>query len=57
MIWGLGWSSIRSSRSWTARICSDIKDPTGKRLLVEFAETVKRQREGFVDYQWPKPGA
>ncbi|MBK0538793.1 cache domain-containing protein, partial [Klebsiella pneumoniae] len=34
----------------------EIKDPTGKRLFVEFAETVKRQREGFVDYQWPKPG-
>ncbi|WP_414645968.1 cache domain-containing protein [Bradyrhizobium sp. 26S5] len=34
----------------------DIKDPTGKRLLVEFAEIVKRKGEGFVDYQWPKPG-
>ncbi|MGL1687300.1 cache domain-containing protein, partial [Vibrio parahaemolyticus] len=34
----------------------DIKDPTGKRLFVEFAEIVKRQGEGFVDYQWPKPG-
>jgi methyl-accepting chemotaxis protein len=35
---------------------SDTKDPTGKRLFVEFAETVKRQGSGVVDYQWPKPG-
>ncbi|MCC8978353.1 methyl-accepting chemotaxis protein [Bradyrhizobium acaciae] len=34
----------------------DIKDPTGKQLFVEFAEIVKRKGEGFVDYQWPKPG-
>src|SRR5262249_4051972 len=35
---------------------SDNKDPTGKRLFVEFVETVKRQGSGFVRYQWPKPG-
>ncbi|MGY3486532.1 methyl-accepting chemotaxis protein [Bradyrhizobium sp. USDA 4011] len=34
----------------------DIRDPTGKQLFVEFAEIVKRNGEGFVDYQWPKPG-
>jgi len=34
----------------------DIKDPTGKRLFVEFAETVKRQGSGVVEYHWPKPG-
>jgi methyl-accepting chemotaxis protein len=36
---------------------SQMKDPTGKRLFVEFAETVKRQGSGFVSYLWPKPGA
>ncbi|UFX45757.1 cache domain-containing protein [Bradyrhizobium sp. 41S5] len=34
----------------------EIRDPTGKQLFVEFAEIVKRNGEGFVDYQWPKPG-
>ena len=35
---------------------ADIKDPTGKRLFVEFADMVRTRKEGFVDYQWPKPG-
>jgi methyl-accepting chemotaxis protein len=35
---------------------SDIRDPEGKQLFVEFVETVKRQQSGFVDYYWPKPG-
>jgi methyl-accepting chemotaxis protein len=34
-----------------------VQDPTGKRLFVDFVETVKRQGQGFVDYYWPKPGA
>ena len=35
---------------------SEMKDPNGKRLFVEFAETVKSHGAGFVEYQWPKPG-
>ena len=35
---------------------TDNKDPNGKRLFVEFADTVKKHGSGFVDYQWPKPG-
>jgi methyl-accepting chemotaxis protein len=35
---------------------SNSKDPNGKKLFVEFAEVVKKQGSGFVDYQWPKPG-
>lgn len=34
----------------------DNKDPTGKRLFVDFVDTVKRQGSGFVEYHWPKPG-
>lgn len=34
----------------------NVKDPTGKPLFVEFAETVKKNGSGFVDYEWPKPG-
>jgi methyl-accepting chemotaxis protein len=34
----------------------DMKDPTGKRLFVEFADVCKAKGEGFVDYMWPKPG-
>lgn len=33
-----------------------IKDPTGKRLFIEFGEIVKNTGSGFVDYEWPKPG-
>jgi methyl-accepting chemotaxis protein len=35
---------------------SYFKDPTGKRIFVEFAEVVRRQSAGYVNYLWPKPG-
>jgi methyl-accepting chemotaxis protein len=35
---------------------SDIRDPNGKKLFVEFADIARRQKQGFVDYEWPKPG-
>ena len=35
---------------------TDLKDPAGKHLFVEFAETVKKDGAGFVSYLWPKPG-
>ena len=35
---------------------SDMKDPNGKKLFVEFVDTVKKHKEGMVDYLWPKPG-
>ncbi len=31
---------------------SDNKDPNGKKLFVEMAETCKRDGEGFVEYMW-----
>jgi methyl-accepting chemotaxis protein len=36
---------------------SDYKDPDGKKLFVEFVETVKKEGSGHVDYLWPKPGS
>ena len=36
---------------------TDTKDPNGKRLFIEFVETVKAKGAGFVDYMWPKPGS
>ena len=36
---------------------SQLKDPNGKRIFVEFSETVAKSGNGFVDYIWPKPGA
>ncbi|WP_438747879.1 methyl-accepting chemotaxis protein [Pararhizobium sp. O133] len=36
---------------------TENKDPNGKHLFVEFANTVKASGKGFVDYYWPKPGA
>ena len=36
---------------------SDMKDPNGKPLFVEFVDTVKKDGAGYVDYLWPRPGA
>jgi len=36
---------------------AENKDPTGKRLFVEFVDTVKANGAGFVFYMWPKPGS
>jgi len=36
---------------------SDMKDPNGKRLFVEFVEVVKKDGAGYVDYLWPRPGS
>jgi diguanylate cyclase (GGDEF)-like protein/PAS domain S-box-containing protein len=35
---------------------SDFTDPNGKRLFVEFVDTVRKSGAGFVDYLWPEPG-
>ncbi|MEJ2201062.1 MAG: methyl-accepting chemotaxis protein [Desulfuromonadaceae bacterium] len=35
---------------------SASKDPNGKALFVEMATIAKTQGQGFVDYQWAKPG-
>ena len=35
---------------------ADMKDPNGVPLFQEFVRTAKAQGEGFVHYQWPKPG-
>jgi len=34
------------------RDATDMKDPNGKRLFVEFVDVVKRQGAGFVAYEW-----
>ncbi|MDD4977401.1 MAG: methyl-accepting chemotaxis protein [Gallionella sp.] len=34
---------------------TDLKDPNGKHLFVEFANIVKKDGAGFVSYLWPKP--
>ncbi|MCP4088419.1 MAG: methyl-accepting chemotaxis protein, partial [Gammaproteobacteria bacterium] len=36
---------------------SEIKDPEGKKLFVEFVSTVKQSGSGMVPYLWPKPGS
>lgn len=35
---------------------SQMKDPGGIRIFSEFVNLVKKEGEGFLDYQWPKPG-
>ena len=36
---------------------SGVRDPDGKLLFVEMAKVAKAAGEGFVSYQWNKPGA
>lgn len=36
---------------------SDLKDPDGKQIFVEFVNVVKAQGAGNVPYLWPKPGS
>ncbi len=33
-----------------------VKDPNGKALFVEMVKVIEDKGEGYVDYQWPKPG-
>ena len=35
----------------------DMKDPNGKPLFIEFTDTVAKSGQGYVAYEWPKPGA
>jgi len=35
---------------------SDMKDPTGLPLFKAFVAQVQREGQGFVSYQWPRPG-
>ncbi|SHJ42541.1 methyl-accepting chemotaxis sensory transducer with Cache sensor [Malonomonas rubra DSM 5091] len=36
---------------------SNSKDPDGLRLFVEMVKVTDKSGAGFVEYQWPKPGA
>ncbi|MBA4254472.1 MAG: chemotaxis protein [Polaromonas sp.] len=36
---------------------SGIKDPNGFALFQGFVDEVRRNRQGFVPYMWPKPGS
>jgi methyl-accepting chemotaxis protein len=33
---------------------SDVEDPSGKPLFLEFVKVARESGQGFVDYQWPK---
>lgn len=35
---------------------TDFKDPNGLHLFQAFVDQVRREGQGFVAYQWPKPG-
>ena len=34
----------------------DMKDPTGKRFFADMVAVAKADGQGFVSYEWPKPG-
>ncbi len=36
---------------------TDIADPKGKKVYVAMNELVRRDKQGFVDYYWPKAGS
>ena len=42
---------------WTNKDLTDLKDPTGAAIIVEFVNVVRASHEGFVFYRWTKPGS
>ena len=36
---------------------SDVKDPNGKQIFVEFVKVAREKGAGVVEYQWAKPGS
>ena len=44
------------NRTLIGKTMADFKDPTGKKLFLEFVAVVKAEGAGFVPYLWPKPG-
>lgn len=46
-----------TSNDLNGKNLSDIKDPDGVPIFVEFAKVAKNNKEGLVRYQWPKPGS
>ena len=36
---------------------SELRDATGKKMIVEMVDTAKSKGSGFVDYLWNKPGS
>jgi methyl-accepting chemotaxis protein len=38
------------------KAAGEMKDPNGKKLFTVMVETVAKDKQGFVDYMWPKPG-
>tara|TARA_B110001454_G_scaffold15036_2_gene13456 strand:+ start:6742 stop:8385 length:1644 start_codon:yes stop_codon:yes gene_type:complete len=36
---------------------ADFADPNGKKIFIEMTKIVASHGQGFVPYQWPKPGA
>ena len=47
---------MHPNKSLIGKNVSDFKDPTGKKLFVEFVSVVRADGGGFVPYLWPKPG-
>ncbi len=44
------------NRSLIGKSMAEFKDPSGKKLFMEFVAAVKAEGAGFVPYLWPKPG-
>lgn len=42
--------------SLEGRDMSDVRDPNGKNVFLEFVNVVRTSSAGDVDYLWPKPG-
>ncbi len=44
------------NRTLIGKGLADFKDPSGKRLFMDFVAVVRADGAGFVPYMWPKPG-
>lgn len=43
---------VHPKKDMVGKSWAEVKDPTGKKIVVEFVETVKKNKAGFVDYSW-----
>jgi methyl-accepting chemotaxis protein len=43
---------VHPKKDMVGKSWAEVKDPTGKKIVVEFVDTVKKNKAGFVDYAW-----
>ncbi|MBI5849258.1 MAG: methyl-accepting chemotaxis protein [Nitrospirae bacterium] len=45
---------VHPKKDMVGKSWAEVKDPTGKKIVVEFVDTVKKSKAGFVAYSWQR---